>query len=148
MTPIDKNRPSEAWISALRARFPCEREIERVLTRKLSRRAGVGFAPLGLETLTAGIEALLRAEAIADFAVTAARWLAGGASKLQVAFQLTWQQPGDPVPADGAAPIGSAFLEYRWGGEYYDPRAAAVSNIPTVPVNRRCRARAARRPLR
>ena len=91
--PIDKNRPSEAWIGALRARFPCEREIERVLTRKLARRAGVGFAPLGLETLTAGIEALLRAESIADFAITEARWLAGGASKLQVAFKLGWHQP-------------------------------------------------------
>lgn len=34
---------------------------------------------------------------------------------------FTWQRPGDPVPADGSAAIGSAFLEYRRGGEYSDP---------------------------
>ena len=44
-TTVDKNRPSPEWIAELRRRFPCETEIDRVLTRKLERRAGPPYAP-------------------------------------------------------------------------------------------------------
>ncbi|TVT48697.1 MAG: phosphotransferase family protein [Denitromonas halophila] len=90
----DKNRPDAAWIEHLRARFPCEREIDRILVRKLSLRDGPGFSPVPLETLVAGVEALLVAEQVPDFTVTNPRWLSGGASKLQMAFDLEWQRPG------------------------------------------------------
>ena len=94
MTRIDKDRPSEAWIIALRERWPCERELDRVLTRKLQRRAGPPFVAVSLETLVAGVEALLRSELDDDFTLSAASWLSGGASKLQMAFTLNWSQPG------------------------------------------------------
>ena len=91
---IDKNRPSPEWIAALRARFPIEKEIDRVLTRKMQGRAGPGYSPLTLETLVAGVERLLQAELQQPFAITEAKWLSGGASKLQMAFKLDWHQPG------------------------------------------------------
>ena len=90
---IDKDRPSAEWIAALRARFPTEREVDRVLTRKMQRRAGPGFSPLPLETLVSGVESLLRAEGLSSFQVRQARWLSGGASKLQMAFTLDWERP-------------------------------------------------------
>ena len=94
MTRIDKNHPSAAWLSALRERLPCETEVDRVLTRKLTRRAGPAYAPVSLDTLIAGIEALLRSASIGHFSVSDAAWLSGGASKLQMAFTLHWTEPG------------------------------------------------------
>ena len=94
MAVVDKNRPSPEWIEHLRKRYPCEQEIDRVLTRKLERRAGPPYAPVSLDTLQAGTEALLRTQLTEPFTITDTRWLSGGASKLQMAFVLHWNQPG------------------------------------------------------
>ncbi len=91
---IDKDRPSPEWIASLRRRFVTETEIDRVLTRKMQRRSGPGFAPLKLETLVQGVDSLIRSQFSGDFQITDARWLSGGASKLQMAFRLHWQRPG------------------------------------------------------
>ncbi|WP_420467731.1 phosphotransferase family protein [Panacagrimonas sp.] len=94
MPVIDKNRPPAAWIAQLRKRFNVETEIDRVLTRKLERRSGPGFIPLQLDTLVQGTAALIRAHIGDDFKIAEARWLSGGASKLQMAFTLNWKRPG------------------------------------------------------
>ena len=94
MPRVDKNRPTPELIEELRKRFPCETEIDRVLTRKMKRRAGPPYTPVTLETLVAGTEALIRSELKDDFEVSDAKWLSGGASKLQMAFKLKWNQPG------------------------------------------------------
>lgn len=91
---IDKSRPSPEWIASLRRQFPIEKEIDRVLTRKMERRAGDGFKPLDLAELSGGVQSLLKAHDIGPFEVRDARWLSGGASKLQMAFTLDWQRPG------------------------------------------------------
>jgi aminoglycoside phosphotransferase (APT) family kinase protein len=94
MFGIDKNHPTEAWINHLRRTFPCDREIDRILTRKLLRRAGPAYAPVNLETLVRGVEALLRKHLQDDFRVFDPGWMTGGASKLQMAFSLDWNSPG------------------------------------------------------
>lgn len=94
MRGIDKDRPSPVWIAGLRARFPTEAEIDRVLTRKLERRSGPGYAPQALDTLVKGVQSLLEAEVREPFVLTEPRWLSGGASKLQMAFTLEWNRPG------------------------------------------------------
>jgi len=91
---VDKNNPTPEWIDHLRSRFPCEREIDRVLTRKLTRRPTASFSPVSLGTLVKGTEELLRSDLGDDFTITDARWLTGGASKLQMAFTLCWEEPG------------------------------------------------------
>lgn len=91
----DKRQPPADWIAALRQRFPTEREIDRILTRKMQRRAGPGFKPLALDTLVDGVRALLDAELSTPYELRDARWLSGGASKLQMAFTLEWQHPQD-----------------------------------------------------
>ncbi len=95
MLSIDKDRPSPAWIASLRERFPTERELDRVLTRRMHRRSGPAYTPVSLQTLVEGVESLIRAHYPADFTLSGARWLTGGASKLQMAFVLDW------VPAGG-----------------------------------------------
>lgn len=90
MQVIDKNCPSPSFIAALRQRFPTEHEIDRVLTRKMLRRADGAYSPLPLETLVKGVESLLRSELKSPFEISGAKWLSGGASKLQMAFTLSW----------------------------------------------------------
>lgn len=94
MASIDKNRPSEEWIAEMRQRFPCEAEMDRVLTEKLRRRAGPGYSPVSLEALCKGIEAQLQDELEDRFEILEPNWLSGGASKVQMAFKLRWTQPG------------------------------------------------------
>lgn len=95
---IDKNRPSPEWIAELRRRFPCEPEMDRVLVRKLELRGGPGYNPVSLDQLRAGTEALIRARIGDDFNITNARWLSGGASKLQMVFDLDWNDPAGTHP--------------------------------------------------
>ncbi len=90
---LDKSRPSAEWIAQLRARFPTEREIDRVLTRKMERRAGPGYSPQPLERLVEGVRSLVAANVTTPFEIGEARWLSGGASKLQMAFTLSWTPP-------------------------------------------------------
>ena len=89
----DKNRPSPEWIAEMRRRFPCEPEMDRVLVRKLELRGGPGYSPVSLDALKAGTEALIRARIGDDFTIANARWLSGGASKLQMVFDLVWIDP-------------------------------------------------------
>ncbi len=94
MNRVDKNQPSREWIESLRRRFPCEAEIDRVLTRKMQRRAGPPYTSVSLETLVEGTRALIASQVRDNFEISEARWLSGGASKLQMAFMLHWNQPG------------------------------------------------------
>lgn len=99
MSIIDKNRPSDAWIESIRKRLPCETEIDRVLTRKLHRRGGPPYTPVTLQSLVEGTQKLLQSQLREPFEITEARWLSGGASKLQMAFVLRWNRPGTGVTA-------------------------------------------------
>lgn len=91
----DKNNPSAEWIRSLRETFPIEKEIDRVLTRKLERRGGPGFKPVPIEDLIAGVSSLLHAKlGKQPFHLSDARWMSGGSSKLQMAFTLEWDRPG------------------------------------------------------
>ena len=85
-----RSAPTEAFIADVRARFPVEPEIDRVMTAKMRARAGAGYAAIPLERLVAATEALIRARIGDDFTLSNARWLGGGASKLQMAFDLDW----------------------------------------------------------
>ena len=90
----DKDNPSAEWIEQLRHQFRCEPEVDRILTRKMRRRGGAGYSAVSLQTLVAGVESLIRANVNKPFEISGARWLTGGASKVQMAFSLTWNRPG------------------------------------------------------
>ncbi|MET0545887.1 MAG: phosphotransferase family protein, partial [Caulobacterales bacterium] len=89
--PLDiRATPDEAFIRSMRERFAVEPEIDRVMTAKLRNRAGPGFVAIPLEVLGEGCAALIRSEIGGEFKLSNLRWLGGGASKLQVAFDLDW----------------------------------------------------------
>jgi len=89
----DKNHPSAEWIAELRRRYTVESSIDQLLSRKLARRAGPGYSPVTLAQLTDGVSSLLHRKIGSDFVISEARWLSGGASKLQMAFTLSWDRP-------------------------------------------------------
>jgi aminoglycoside phosphotransferase (APT) family kinase protein len=93
MMTVDKDRPSAEWIGELRRRFACEPELDRVLTRKMQRRAGPPYVPISLASLVEGVKKLLSRQLSDPFELSGPRWLSGGASKLQMAFELDWTQP-------------------------------------------------------
>ena len=85
----DKDNPSDAEISMIRSSFRTDRETDRIMTRKLLNRRGPGYVPIALSELVAAIRRMLDAEGLSTYEMTDARWLSGGASKLQVAFALS-----------------------------------------------------------
>lgn len=94
VSATDSTSAVTARLDDLRGRFPCEPEIDRILTRKLMRRDGPGYSAISLQTLVDGLCKLLDDRIDGSFAVASARWLTGGSSKLQMAFELTWTPPG------------------------------------------------------
>ena len=94
MSSVNKDRPAVEYVEQLRQQYPCEKEIDHILTRKLQRRAGPGFSPIPLDVLVAGVEKLIKSDLGDTFKIDEPRWLSGGASKLQMAFDLEWHRPG------------------------------------------------------
>lgn len=88
-----RSAPTPEFIESVRARFPTEAEIDRVLTRKMKARAGPGYSPLSLDQVVEGVRSLIVSEHGGDFAISNPRWLQGGASKIQIAFELDWTGP-------------------------------------------------------
>lgn len=87
--------PDDAFIESVRKRFPVETEIDRTLTRKMRlRKGGERYAAHTLDELVTACSGLIRANVGDDFAISNARWLTGGASKIQVAFDLIWTENG------------------------------------------------------
>jgi aminoglycoside phosphotransferase (APT) family kinase protein len=83
--------PTEQTIDAIRKRYPVEKEIDAVLSRKMGRRHGPGYEDVQLEQLLAGTKALIESNLSYEVAIENGRWLSGGASKLQVLFDLRWR---------------------------------------------------------
>jgi aminoglycoside phosphotransferase (APT) family kinase protein len=86
-----RDRPTPQFISELARRYPVEREIEKSLARKMERRNQGQFSRPSLDTLTSYLSNFLTETLDSPFEVSNVRWLNGGASKLQVAFDLAWK---------------------------------------------------------
>ncbi len=86
-----RSNPDTPFIDDIRSRYPVEREIDRVLARKMEHRAGPGYSALPLDVLIDGTRRLIGSETSEAFTLHNPRWLQGGASKLQMAFDF---EPG------------------------------------------------------
>lgn len=86
-----RNAPDEAFITRIRSKYSVEPEIDHILTRKLRRRSGPEYSAIPLNRLVEGVSSLIAANIGETFEIDNARWLSGGASKLQMAFDLEWR---------------------------------------------------------
>ncbi|WP_201451513.1 phosphotransferase family protein [Hydrogenophaga sp. BPS33] len=87
-----RDRPTQDFIAQLTRQYPVEREIEKSLARKMERRNQGQFSRPSLETLSGYLSNFLADKLDGTFEVSHVRWLNGGASKLQVAFDLAWTE--------------------------------------------------------
>jgi aminoglycoside phosphotransferase (APT) family kinase protein len=74
--------------------FPTEREMDKMLTRKMERRAQPAYAGASLDRMTEHLRSFLDANIDGPYTVTDQRWFAGGASKIQMGYTLHWNAPG------------------------------------------------------
>ena len=96
MTQIDaplsdpRQAPTAGFIDDLRRRYPTEKEIDRVLTRKMQARAAAAYSPVSFAQMVQCLDTLLKRKLDKPFAIRNARWMTGGSSKLQMGFELEW----------------------------------------------------------
>jgi len=88
--------PPASFAEEMRRRFPTERETDELLVRKLQRRREDRdpYVPSTIEQMSSCLGRFFHDHLEGPFELSEIRWLAGGASKLQVAFELTWQRDG------------------------------------------------------
>ena len=99
ISEIERIRPTGAVIERIRARYPTEAELDEIYTRKMRRRNGPGYVGVTLEALAEGTLKLIEQSLGYPVRLENARWLSGGASKLQMVFDLHWRRDGGK-PAD------------------------------------------------
>ena len=96
-----RQRPSDAIIAQIRDRYPTEPEIDRVLTSKMKRRqAGKCFEAATLNQLVEGTSNLISDRLGRPVKISNAKWLSGGASKIQMKFELDWTEPNGEERTD------------------------------------------------
>ena len=112
--------PSDEIITQIRDRYPTEPEIDRVLTTKLHRRQrGESYEGITLDRLIDGTERLIGERLGSPVKIANARWLSGGASKLQMVFDLDWRGPEDGEQRNESLvlrmePVSSVTESSRW----------------------------------
>lgn len=90
----ERNHPPDGLEQDLRRRFPTEDEYDLMLSRKLeSRRTPVRQALGGVEDLAARLDHFLDTTVDGEHARSELRWLSGGGSKMQIAFDLETRTP-------------------------------------------------------
>lgn len=97
----DKQAASDEWIASLRARFPTEKLIDTVLTRKLHRRRTASGKKRALEPVESRLRAFFVDQLAGECDVTNITALTGGSSKEQYRFQLHLRdESGTPSTRD------------------------------------------------
>jgi aminoglycoside phosphotransferase (APT) family kinase protein len=89
----ERDRPSESFIADMQARFPTEREFDRVLTRKQRGRSLPRRTETTLADFASSLDRLLHDKIDGLFEVSDLRWMSGGGSKIQLVFTLAWTDP-------------------------------------------------------
>ncbi|SNT12319.1 phosphotransferase family protein [Rhodococcoides kyotonense] len=79
---------SSLMLDEVRRRFPTDPAGQKAIDRKYHRRRGPIWEPIPLEVLSASVDKLLRSKLDHDFEIHDPRWLTGGASKIQMFFEL------------------------------------------------------------
>lgn len=89
MTLLDANdMPSDQRRAELRRRYPTDATSQRAIDLKMERRRSGVWSQVSLETMVDSARRLVRDEHSPGAEVLDARWLTGGASKIQMAFTL------------------------------------------------------------
>jgi aminoglycoside phosphotransferase (APT) family kinase protein len=88
--------PPASFIEEMRRKYPTERETDELLVRKLERRASQTqeYHVPRLSEMAACLQRFFESQLTTPFRISDPRWLSGGASKLQVLFEIDWELDG------------------------------------------------------
>ena len=90
---VDRDRPDAAFLAAMQARFPLDRETEWAFTRRLQRRADGPYRAPSRGEIGERLRTMLREHLDGGFEIRDLAWLGGGGSKLQLRFTLDTERP-------------------------------------------------------
>ncbi|KXX59976.1 phosphotransferase family protein [Rhodococcus sp. LB1] len=88
-----RDTPTSQFIEEMRRRYPVDSEIDRMLVHKLERRSAPPYSRISLDDFVGCFEQLLRDKVDGPYQISNARWLSGGASKMQLGVDLLWDNP-------------------------------------------------------
>ena len=96
--------PPRSFIDEMRRKYPTERETDELLVRKLERRTSQTqeYHVPRLTEMAVCLQKFFVAQLTTPFRISDPRWLSGGASKLQVLFEIDWERDGKPRIGIGA----------------------------------------------
>lgn len=84
------DNPPEEFIEFVRENFPTEREVDKVLTRKLRNRSSGPYERISLQEMETRLRNFLATQVSGPFEVRDVHWFTGGVSKIQIGFTLIW----------------------------------------------------------
>lgn len=90
----ERDRPTPDEVAEVKRRFPTDPAAASAIDLRYGRRDRPGWTPTGLHDLTRSLNKFLGTRVSGPFTVRDARWLTGGASKIQMGFTLDWTHPG------------------------------------------------------
>ncbi|WP_439031319.1 phosphotransferase family protein [Gordonia terrae] len=92
--------PATEFVTSVRDRFPTDPAGQRAIDRKIARREGPGWTPLTLDELVDAVRRLVTSQVGAgtNVEIRNPSWLTGGASKIQMAFELVTDESQEPTP--------------------------------------------------
>ena len=91
--PATNDHPTPAQVQEVKRRLPTDPAAATAIDLRYAHRTGPGWTPIGLTELTETTTRFLGSRIEGPFAVRDARWLTGGASKIQMGFVLDWTDP-------------------------------------------------------
>lgn len=94
VTPVTdpRDNPTDEFIAEIRGRFPVEAELDRLLVRKMKKRPDPPYEQITLEDMVERLERMIAAKVGAGVTVSRPNWLTGGASKVQMQFDLVYSE--------------------------------------------------------
>ncbi|MFE5699046.1 phosphotransferase family protein [Rhodococcus koreensis] len=95
-----RDNPPREFIDEMRSRYPVDSELDRMLVRKLERRTSAPYQRISLDNFVTCLDGLLRESIAGSYEISDARWLSGGASKMQMGFDLRWDDPDRGLVTD------------------------------------------------
>lgn len=92
-TQATNDHPTPEEVEEVKRRLPTDPAAATAVDLRYTRRGGPGWTPIGLAELVEATTKFLVSRVDGPFTVRDARWLTGGASKIQMGFVLDWTDP-------------------------------------------------------
>jgi aminoglycoside phosphotransferase (APT) family kinase protein len=131
--PDPRDHPTPEFIESIRARFPVDADTDKWLSRKMRHRAGPPYRHPTLDELGKQLRGMLDEVLGGEYELSGLRWLTGGASKVQIAFDLAWTDDAGPHAERLVVRMDPAEASNTTSREREAELLRAVADVVPVP---------------